>query len=154
MKDPVPANELERLAELHRYAIMATPPEIAFDRITQLASRLFRTPIALLNFIADDLQWFKSCVGMQIGETPREASICNWAILSDEVMVVPNALADDRFSSNCFVAVENGVRFYAGAPLVTPRGFNLGVLCIIDKVPRPVVLRAKRRRRCGIWRLW
>ena len=137
MKDPIPANEVERLAELHRYSIMATPPEVAFDRITQLAARLFRTPIALLNFIADDLQWFKSCVGMQIGETPREASICNWAILSDEVMVVPDARADDRFSSNCFVAAENGIRFYAGAPLVTPRGYILGTLCVIDSVPRP-----------------
>ena len=137
LKGPIPANELERLAELRRYAIMATPPEIAFDRITQLAARLFRTPIAVLNFIADYLQWFKSCVGMQIGKTPREASICNWAILSDEVMVVPDARADDRFGSNCFVAAENGIRFYAGAPLVTPRGYILGTLCVIDVVPRP-----------------
>ncbi len=111
-----------------------------------MAARLFRTPIAGLNFIAEDRQWFKSCVGMQAGDSPREASLCAWAILSDEVMVVPDARADDRFSGNCFVAAENGIRFYAGAPLITPRGNNLGTLCIIDTVPRPQGLTSEEKK--------
>ncbi len=102
-----------------------------------MAARLFQTPIAVLSFIAEDRQWFKSCIGMQVTETPRELSLCTWAILSADVMVVPDARADNRFSDNCFVTVENGIRFYAGAPLITSRGNNLGTLCIIDTVPRP-----------------
>ena len=134
---PISPNETERLAELERYAILGTPPEIAFDRITSLAARLFQVPIAVLNFISGDYQWFKSCVGLDIAGTPRDVSICTWAILSDEVMVVRDALEDPRFCRNPLVTMGKGIRFYAGAPLITPRGYNLGTLCIIDTMPRP-----------------
>ena len=128
---------MERLAELHRYLILATPPEMAFDRITRMAARLFQTPIAVLNFIAADRQWSKSSLGMDTNETPRDFSLCAWAILSEEVMIVPDAANDLRFRENCFVSVENGIRFYAGAPLVTPRGYILGTLSVMDSVPKP-----------------
>ena len=133
---PISPNEIERLAELERYAILGTPPEIAFDRITSLAARFFQVPIAALNFIAGDYQWFKSCVGLDMTWTSRNVSVSSWAILADEVMVIPDTLEDSRVCRNPFVTMENGFRFYAGAPLITPRGYNLGTLCVVDTKPR------------------
>ncbi len=136
MSYPLPPNEADRLGELDRYEILSTSPEPEFDRFTQLAARLFHAPIAILNLIAEDKQFFKSCFGMDLSETTRDISICTWAILSPEVMVMPDVRDDPRFTCNPFVLAENGIRFYAGAPLITPRGFNLGTLCVIDSKPR------------------
>src|SRR5260370_14398727 len=88
---PLPHDELERLRELASYGILDTAPEPAFDRITRLATRIFRTPIAVVNFIADERQWFKSCIGLPMTETSRELSICAFAILSPDVIVIPDA---------------------------------------------------------------
>ncbi len=133
---PVPSNEIERLAALRRYNILDTPPEAAFDRITSLAARLFEMPIVLVSLLDKSRAWFKSCYGFDQDEVPRKASICSFAVLSDEVLVVPDTRQDVRFAGNQFVQGEPGVRFYAGAPLLTSDGFNLGTLCLLDSKPR------------------
>ena len=133
---PLPANEAERLAALRRYNILDTPPETAFDRITSLAARLFDVPIALVSLVDDSRAWFKSCYGFEPRQVQRDATICSFALLYDDVLVVPDARQDERFTCNPFVLSEPGLRFYAGAPLLTKDGFNLGTLCLLDMKPR------------------
>jgi signal transduction histidine kinase len=132
----LPPNEKDRLAALRELAILDTPFEEAYDRITRLAARLFRVPIALISLVDEGRQWFKSCHNFAARESGRELSFCAHAILSESVTVVPNALQDRRFADNALVTGSPGVRFYAGAPLKSPGGFNLGTLCIVDTVPR------------------
>jgi PAS domain S-box-containing protein len=136
MRAPLAENEAARIKALREYAILDTPEEPAFDRITRLAARLLGTPITLLTLVDEDRQWFKSTYGFEPRETAREVSFCAHAILSDEVMVVPDATADRRFADNLLVTGEPNIRFYAGAPLRTRDGLNLGTLCAIDTVPR------------------
>jgi PAS domain S-box-containing protein len=133
---PVPANETERLAALHRYKILDTPPEAAFDRITTLAARLFNMPIALISLVDESRAWFKSCIGFDAREVPRDATLCSFAVLTNEPLIIPDTRLDERFACNGFVQSEPGVRFYAGAPLLTRDGFNLGTLCLLDTQPR------------------
>ena len=133
---PVPANEEERLAELRRYAVLDTAPEKAFDSITELAARFFKVPISSVTLVDEDREWFKSCTGLEITEMGRHIAFSAYAILSDEVMVVPDARADERFVDNPLVTGPPHVRFYAGAPLRTKNGLNLGTLCIIDTKAR------------------
>ncbi len=132
----LPINEAARLEALRRYNILDTPPELAFDRITSLAARLFDVPIALVSLIDASRGWFKSCYGFDLQEVQRDATICNFALLSDEVLVIPDTRQDDRLICNPFVQNEPGLRFYAGAPLLTQDGFNLGTLCLLDTKPR------------------
>ncbi|NEQ32609.1 MAG: arginine--tRNA ligase, partial [Leptolyngbya sp. SIO4C5] len=136
LNTPVPANETERLAALHRYQILDTPPEVAFDRITRLAARLFDSPIALISLVDESRAWFKSCIGFGASEVPRDATLCSFAVLTDEPLIVPDTRLDERFACNPFVQAEPGVRFYAGAPLLSHDGFNLGTLCLLDSQPR------------------
>ncbi|MBE9010921.1 response regulator [Pseudanabaenaceae cyanobacterium LEGE 13415] len=130
-----PGNDSERIQVLHRYNILDTPPEAAFDRITQLAARLFDVPIALVSLVDENRAWFKSCHGFNLPEVPRNDSICNIAILYDEILVVPDARKDERLACNPFALAEPGLRFYAGAPLITHDGYNLGTLCLLDMKP-------------------
>ncbi len=128
--------ELERQGALASYAVMDTPPEREFDEIVRLASLVCNTPIALLTLLDADRQWFKARVGLDVESTPRNISFCDHAIRSDQVMVVGDALADDRFRDNPLVVAEPKIRFYAGAPLIDSDGHALGTLCVIDHVPR------------------
>ncbi len=132
----VPPDEPERLAALRAYEVLDTPPEEAFDRITALAARIFRVPIALVSLIDHERQWWKSCYGMDGRETVRKLAFCAHAILAREVMVVPDAARDERFRENPLVTREPGIRFYAGSPLISRSGHALGTLCILDRVPR------------------
>src|ERR1700686_2857900 len=136
MQAPLAENEAARIMALRKYAILDTPQEAAFDRITRLTARLPSTPMTTVTLVDEDRQWFKSTYGLNQRETSREVSFCAHAILSNEVMVVPDATADERFAKNLLVTGEPNIRSYAGAPLRTPDGLNLGTLCAIDTVPR------------------
>ncbi len=131
----LPANESGRLAALHRYQVLDTPAEVSFDRITTLAARLFKIPTVLISLVDKSRAWFKSSIGFGAPEVPRDATICSFAVLSDEPLIVPDTRLDDRFVCNPFVQCEPGMRFYAGAPLIDRDGFNLGTLCLLDSVP-------------------
>lgn len=136
MQAPIPANEDKRLLALHRYDILDTPVEDAFERITRLAAKIFQAPIALTTLVDRDRQWFKSCYGLDTQSTTRQISFCAHTILSESVMTVPDTYKDKRFADNPQVIGSPGFRFYAGAPLRTPDGYNLGTLCILDRIPR------------------
>jgi hypothetical protein len=133
---PLPPNEEQRLEELKRYAVLDTPPEKAFDNITELAARIFKMPMATVTLIDEDRQWFKSCFGLETRDVGRDIAFCSYAILEDKVMVVPDARVDPRFARNPLVTGAPHIRFYAGAPLKTSNGLNLGTLCVIDTKPR------------------
>lgn len=132
----MPSSEIDRLAALQRYQILDTAPEQAFDDLALLASQICGTPIATITLIDADRQWFKARIGIPVQETPRSISFCARAIGKDELFVIPDARADERFRDNPFVTGEPRIRFYAGAPLLTPDGFALGTLCVADVVPR------------------
>jgi diguanylate cyclase (GGDEF)-like protein len=136
MAPDFPPDEASRLDTLRALNVLDTPPEERFDRLTRLARRLFRVPTALVSLVDADRQWFKSCDGLPVSETPRSVSFCGHAILSDEILMIPDALLDHRFHDNPLVTGDPHVRFYAGCPLRAPNGRKLGTLCLIDREPR------------------
>ncbi len=135
LRAPAPENEEQRLAALRQLGILDTQPEERFDRLTRIAAALFDVPIALVSLVDRERQFLKSTCGLNVRETPREVSFCAHAILSQEVMVVPDALLDDRFADNPLVTGEPRIRFYAGCPLALPCGNFAGTLCILDTRP-------------------
>jgi GAF domain-containing protein len=132
----VEPNERARLNALHRYAILDSSPDAIFDRITGLAGRLLGTPIALISLVDRERQWFKSCHGVALQETLRAGSMGGLAVLGDAVLEIPDARGDPRFAHSPLVTGPPHIRFYAGAPLTTQDGQNIGVLCVIDHTPR------------------
>ena len=128
--------EAKRLAALEVYDILDTPSEPGFDDIVRIASQICGTPMALISLVDDRRQWFKAAVGIDEVETPREIAFCAHAIEQRDIFTVQDAAADERFVANPLVTGENHLRFYAGAPLVTPEGFTLGTLCVLDREPR------------------
>ncbi|MEO0533487.1 MAG: PAS domain S-box protein [Cyanobacteria bacterium P01_A01_bin.123] len=136
MSAPLPTNEAQRLAKLSSYNILDTESETAYDDITHLVTQLLNVPIALVSLVDRDRQWFKSSQGLGVCQTNRDQAFCAHAILQPEVMVVPDATQDPRFADNPLVTGAPHIRFYAGAPLITPDGFALGTVCAIDTQPR------------------
>lgn len=140
LQSPIPNNELARLAALRQYQILDTAPEKVFDDFTFLAAQICRTPIALISFVDGNRQWFKSKVGVDVDCTPRDVAFCAYTIMQNEPLVVPNALNDSRFAENPLVTQAPEIRFYAGAPLISPEGYAIGTLCVVDTVPRDLSL--------------
>lgn len=133
---PIPADEAERLADLRALEILDTPPEERFDRVVDLAVRVFDVPIAYIAMIDADRQWFKAKCGLSTDETGRDVSFCGHAIVESEPLIVPDATQDRRFFDNPLVTGDPFVRFYAGRPLHGPGGHRVGTLCIVDRKPR------------------
>jgi two-component system, cell cycle sensor histidine kinase and response regulator CckA len=128
--------EAGRIAALHRYAILDTASERAFDRIVKLAAQLLDVPIALVSLVDEKRQWFKARHGLDATETPRDIAFCDFAIRGRDLLIVPDALCDARFHDNPLVTGDPHIRFYAGAPLLTSDGYALGTLCALDRKPR------------------
>ncbi len=137
MKPALPHNETERLQALHKLQILDTKADPDFDALTKLAALICQSEISVISLIDKNRQWFKARLNMSELETPRETSFCAHAILQPDILTyVPDALLDPRFADNPNVNKENGIRFYAGAPLLLQPGLALGTLCVVDSVPR------------------
>ncbi|WP_409424702.1 response regulator [Pseudoalteromonas sp. RW-H-Ap-1] len=136
IKASTPEDELSRLKDLYEYDVLDTEAEKSFDDLTQLASDICETPISLISLVDPNRQWFKSKYGIDVAETARDISFCSHAILENQVFEVQNALTDTRFHDNPLVTNDPNIRFYAGAPLITPRGNAIGTLCVISDKPK------------------
>jgi two-component sensor histidine kinase len=134
----IPPEEPQRMAAVKRYNILDTPEDGAFDRVTAIAARRFNVPISIISIVDHDRIWFKSRHGVNVEQIGRDPGLCASAILRSEPYILPDASKDVRSLANPLVAGDFGLRFYAGVPLRTSDGYNLGTLCVIDKEPRPI----------------
>jgi len=136
MQAPIPWNEAERISTLHGLTVLDTPPETDFDDIVRIASEICGAPISLVTLVDTHRQWFKAETGLAgITETPRAIAFCAHAIMGRDLIVIPDTTEDVRFADNPLVVAEHGVRFYAGAPLLTRKGTALGTLCVVGHAP-------------------
>jgi two-component system, sensor histidine kinase and response regulator len=134
---PVPENDIQRLQALRQLAILDTAADERFDRITRIAAKLLGVPIVAVSLVDEDRQWFKSIQGLNVSETGRDISFCGHAIYNrEDLFVIPDASADERFADNPLVTDAPGIRFYAGGPVHTTDGQAVGTLCVIDTEPR------------------
>ena len=133
---PIPDDEDARLNALRELLLLDTPPEERYDRLARFAAEQLDVPIALLSLVDGQRQWFKSRVGVDVSETPRDISFCGHAVMKNELFIVEDASSDPRFADNPLVVGAPHIRFYAGAPLSSPSGHHIGTLCVIDTVPR------------------
>ncbi|WP_082507934.1 bifunctional diguanylate cyclase/phosphodiesterase [Methylobacterium sp. Leaf113] len=133
---PLLENESERLAVLRDLKVLDTPDETHFDAVCRTAQALFSAPIAFVSLVDKNRQWFKARCGIDVKETPRNIAFCNYAILSDDALIIEDALADPRFAENPLVTGPLGIRFYAGAPLILHQGIRVGTLCLMDSQRR------------------
>jgi GAF domain-containing protein len=131
-KTPAVTEEEGRMRAVERYRILDTPEDGAFDRIAGLAARVFSVPVAIVSVVDHDRIWFKAHHGTDVTEIGRDPGLCASAILQDDAWVVENATTDPRTLANPLVAGDFGLQFYAGVPLRTPDGYNLGTFCILD----------------------
>lgn len=141
---PLPKTEELRLLDLQLYDILDTPDEKEYDELRELAAQICNCPISFISLIDNDRQWFKSKQGVSITETSREVSFCSHAILNKDLMVVNDASLDERFSGNPVVEGDMHIRFYAGAPIISPTGQTLGTVCVFDHQPRELNASQKR----------
>lgn len=132
----LPVSEAQRIATLRDLLILDTAPEARFDLITAYAATQFDVPIALVSLVDANRQWFKSCVGLEAEETPRDISFCGHAILQTGIFEIHDARADARFADNPLVTGAPYIRFYAGCPLVMDNGEAVGTLCLIGRAPK------------------
>jgi GAF domain-containing protein len=139
----MPKTDAARVAALEKYAILDTDPEQSFDDLTLLASFICKTPIALISIVDEKRQWFKSRIGLDVSETPREIAFCSTAIQQSDLFVAPDALKDARFRNNPLVVSEPHIRFYAASPLINEDGYALGTLCVVDRLPRELTIDQK-----------
>lgn len=135
---PKPPDESARLTLLHGYAILDTPHENTFEQLVARAADLFGAPMAALTLVDRGRVWAKATYGLPLRELPRDIAFCSHTILADDVLVSEDAASDPRFADNPLVLGSAHVRFYAGAPLISPGKGRLGALCVMDRVPRPV----------------
>lgn len=133
---PIPSNETERLAALQRYGVLDTAAEPAFDRLARILQYVMDVPTVLVSLTDAQRQWFKSRLGLDIEQWPRDISLCGHAVFQGAPLIVPDATRDPRFADNPLVSGPLGLRFYAGVPLLTADGWALGTLCAIDYSPR------------------
>ncbi len=137
MTEIAPLDEASRIRVLHQFSVLDTPPEQAYNDITEVVAYIAKVPIVLVSLIDEARQWFKAKLGIDVCETPRDMAFCAHAILTPhQPLIVPDATKDERFANNPLVTGEPNIRFYLGVPLVTPEGAALGTLCAIDRVPR------------------
>ena len=128
--------ESNRIQKLLSYKVLDTSAETAYDDLTLIAAQICGTSTSAVSLIDSGRQWFKARVGMELSETPRDMAFCAHAILKPQVMIVPDARLDERFANNPLVVGEPFIRFYAGAPIVTPEGYAMGTLCVLDSEPK------------------
>ncbi|GFM63284.1 sensor domain-containing phosphodiesterase [Pseudomonas cichorii] len=133
---PLPLNETQRLLRITELCVLENTVDDVFEEIVAMTAEFFQAPIVLISIVDEHRQWFRARVGLQAQETPRDVSFCAYAILSDCSLEVVDATLDERFKDNGLVTGEPGIRYYAGAPLITDDGLGLGTLCVIDTVPR------------------
>ncbi len=133
---PIPSNDFDRVNALKEYDILDSEPESDYDSIVDLASKICETPISLITLVNEDRQWFKAKTGMDGNQTPREEAFCAYTILDNVLFEVEDTHSDERFHHHPLVDGDPHIRFYAGIPLRSPTGYNLGSLCVIDRVPR------------------